>query len=400
MNDAVTLALERNPRVLIALQEIEAAGGRALQAGRIPNPEIGVRWNGTPGNFDVREADERDIGVSQQIEFPGRRSGRIEVASVDGEITALALERVRTLVEADVRKAYFRARCSQDIVSGLGEQLGLLGDVQRLLEDRYATGSGAYLDVLRARIEVARIRNDLAEAKRDMQTRGARLNVLLGNDPGHVLLLTDSLHRGASVMMADSLLRVLLEKSAAMRIARLEVARQDAALGLAKTSYFPDFTLGIFHQRRAGEPPFDANRYTGTTVNALGIELGFSIPLWFWHEPKGQVQEAAALKTIAEVNSGDVVRRVRAGIQDAIAAVKGAVMLVNGFEQSTLDDARDIVATGITMYQNNRIDLLNLLDIYRTARATRLEYARALLTYHVALADLASAGELPPGDEH
>ncbi|MEK9137193.1 MAG: TolC family protein, partial [Bacteroidota bacterium] len=307
----------------------------------------------------------------------------------------LNLERIKTLVAAEAKKTYYETCFSQEIIDGLEEQLHLLQDVQRLLSDRYQAGASNYLDVIRGKVEIARLNNDIAEAKRDLQTRKAQLNLLLGNDADHVLVLTDSLLHSPSFVDEDSLMRTLLEKSSALKIAQRTVFRQEAAVGLAKTSYLPDFSLGIFHQRRAEEPPFNANQFTGTTTNALGIELGISIPLWFWQEPKGQVQEASALRSIAEVNNSHVARRVRASILNAIAAVKVADAQIRVFDESLLNDTRDIVTTGIAQYQNNQIDLLNLLDIYRTARATRVEYARALLNYTVAFTDLEAAGELP-----
>jgi len=63
------------------------------------------------------------------------------------------------------------------------------------------------------------------------------------------------------------------------------------------------------------------------------------------------------------------------------------------FDRSLLADANDILTTGINQYRNNQIDVLNLFDIYRTYRATRIEYLRALTNYLVARADLEAAGE-------
>ncbi len=395
VKDAVAIALERNPRVLIALHEIEAADAKILQAGRIPNPEIGLSWNEMPFNFNITEADEQDIGIMQQIEFPTRRSGRIDVAMQDKEIAVLQLERTRTLIAAQVKKAYYSTRLGQEIIESFDEQLRFLKDVQRLLTDRYKAGSANYLDVIRGKVEIARLNNDIVEVRRDLQVRYAQLNLLMGWDADRVVELTDSLFHRSVPVDGDSLMRTLLENSAILKMAQHTMLREDAAVGLATTSYLPDFSLGLFHQRRAEQPPFDANGFTGTTKSGLGIQLGISVPLWFWQEPRGQVQEANALKEIARVNNDQLVRRVKSGILNALSALKSVDSQINVFDKSLLNDAEDILATAIAQYQNNQIDLLNLLDVYRTVRATRVEYARALLNYAVALADLEVAAELP-----
>lgn len=395
LKDAVAIALERNPRVLTALQEIEAADAKILQAGRIPNPEVGLSWNETPFNFNLGDADEQDIGLTQQIEFPTRRSGRIDVATQDKEIAVLQLERTKTLIAAQVKKSYYSTRLSKEIIQSFDEQLHLLQDVQRLLTDRYQAGTGNYLDVIRGKVEIARLNNDIVDVTRNLQVRRAQLNLLMGRDAEHTMELTDSLFHGSVPVAGDSLIRTLSEKSAILKIAQRAILRADAAVGLAGTSYLPDFFLGLFHQRRTEQPPFDANRFTGTTKNGLGIQLGISVPLWFWQEPKGQVQEANALREIARVNNENILRRVKSSILNALSAVKSVDSQLNVFDRSLFNDTQDILATGIAQYQNNQIDLLNLLDVYRTVRATRVEYARALLNYAVALADLEVAAELP-----
>ena len=124
------------------------------------------------------------------------------------------------------------------------------------------------------------------------------------------------------------------------------------------------------------------------------------MPLWFWNEQAGQVREATAARTVSELNSTRLARQVRANILNAVSAAEAADAQLRTFDQSLLSDIDDIVAAGIDHYRNNRLDLLNLLDIYRTARATRLEYARAVFNYSVALAELEAAGELPLDDSH
>jgi len=395
INEAVAIALEKNPRVLTAQQEIEAADAKILQAGRLPNPEVGMSWNETPFNFNIAEADERDIGITQHIEFPTRRSGRIDVATQDRQIVELQLERTKMLIAAQVKKAYYGTRLSQEIMESFEEQLRLLHDVQRILTDRYQAGTSNYLDVIRGRVEIARLNNDVAEVKRDLQVRLAQLNLLLGRNADHAVELTDTLFHGSVPVDGDSLIRTLSENSIILKIAQRAVHRADAAVGVAATSYLPDFSLGLFHQRRTEQPPFDANGFMGTTKNGLGIQLGISVPLWFWQEPRGQVQEAGALREIARVNNDQVVRRVRSSILNALGAVKTVDSQIRVFDQSLLNDAQDILATVIAQYQNNQIDLLNLLDVYRTVRATRVEYARARLNYAAVLADLEVAAELP-----
>ena len=395
LTQAIDIALQNSPNILRARKELEAADARILQAGRIPNPEIEISWNETPTNFNIAAADERDIGVRQQIEFPGKRGGRIDVATHDKDIAELSLERSKILVTAQVKSAYYKLLLSQETVRSLQEQVKLFKDLQELLTSRYQAGQADYLDVVRAKVEIARLNNDLAEALREHRLRKSQLNIIIGRNADEPFEADDTLSSVPLSLERETVVGQLLAKSAALQIARRFVVRQQSAFSLAKTSYLPDFSLGLFHQRRAEEPPFDANRFSGTTTNALGIQLGVSVPLWFWQEPKGQVQEAAALVDVASINHASTERRVRANVLSAFDLVKVVETQLTVFDETLLIDSQDILSTAIAQYQNNQIDILNLFDVYRTYRATRIEYLRALHNYAVASAELEAAGELP-----
>ncbi|OYV84551.1 MAG: hypothetical protein B7Z63_06745 [Ignavibacteriae bacterium 37-53-5] len=65
------------------------------------------------------------------------------------------------------------------------------------------------------------------------------------------------------------------------------------------------------------------------------------------------------------------------------------------FDASLLGDAEDELRAGLAAYQNNQVDALNLFDIYRTYRATKIEYARALYHLLAAKAELEASAEVP-----
>lgn len=398
LNDAIRFALQHNPDIVRAQKEIDVAESRIVQAGKIPNPELDISWNEIPQNFNVSDADERDIGIVQQIEFPTKRSNRIEVATADRKISELNLERTKSIITNRVKKAYYDVLLSVEILKSLEEQLKLLNDFQQLVTAQYHADQNNYLNVVRAKIELTRLGNDIVEARRESQFRKNQLNVVMGRNADNTFEVSDSLSYVPVVLQKDSLLASLTERSSVLRIVQQTVNRQQQLLSLAKSSYFPDFSVGLFHQRRAEEPPFNANQFTGTTTNAIGVQVGLSIPLWFWHEPKGQVQEANALIDIAAVNQRAVEMRVRASILNAFDFFKVAETQVKMFDESLLKDSQDILSTALAQYQNNQIDVLNLLDVYRTYRATKVEYARTLYNYAVALAELEVSGELPNED--
>ncbi len=389
LHDAVTIALKNNPEVLRAQREIDAASGRILQAGRIPNPELSVTFNEMPTNVRFGDANEKDVGLSQPIEFPGKRGSRIDVAEHERSIAEFLLARTKAIVSANVKRTYYQSLLAGEVVANLEFTIGLLSDFLKTVTERYQAGASKYLDVIRTKVELTRLRNDLVEARREQQTRFGELNVLLGRTGNTSVILADSLTHETLGISQDSAVATYTQRSNFMRIVEREVQRSQSVLSLARTSYLPDFSLGVAVQKRPGQ-----TSPTGST-NYLGFQFGASIPLWFWQGPKGEVQEAEALLNISNIRISAARLRVQQNILNAFRNARVAHEQLQVFDTSLLRDAEDELRAGINAYQNNQVDALNLFDIYRTYRATKIEYARALFNLLAAKAELEASAEVP-----
>jgi cobalt-zinc-cadmium efflux system outer membrane protein len=378
LTTAILIALQNNEQVLTAEREIEAASGRILQAGRIPNPNLIVAYNEVPTTFDVGGARERDIGISQTIEFPGKRGSRVEAAEIELGMAQFSLKRAQTIVSSSVKRAYYSVLLAAEVVENLGLTISLIGDFRAVVTQRYQAGSSRYLDVIRTTVELTRYENRLSE-----------LNLLLGRFPEEPLILADSLTYTPLTLAADSALAIYTHESAVLERAAQEVARGQSLLRLAEKSYLPDFFLGAVLQKRPGEiSPTGSSHY-------IGMEVGVSIPLWFWQGPRGEVQESQAALEASGIRFEATRRRVHQSIGAAYRTAQVAEGQLKVFDASLLRDVEDVLRAGISAYQNNQIDALNLFDIYRTYRATNVEYARALYNFSAAVAQLEAAGELP-----
>ncbi len=385
--EAISIALQNNERVLTAQRDVEAASGRILQAGRIPNPDLSVTYNEVPTNFSLGDAGERDVGISQTIEFPGKRGSRVAAAERALAIAELSLKRTQAILISQVKTAYYRVLLAAEVADNIEFTISLITDFLSVVTQRYQAGSSSYLDVIRAKVELTRLRNDLTEARRDYHIRLSELNVLLGWFPEQSVTLTDSLAYSPMQMTEDSAVVFYSEQSAFLQITIQEVARSQSLLDLSKKSYLPDFTLGAAFQKRP--------RQGSRSSDYFGVALGVSVPLWFWQGPRGEVQESQAVLEASRVRLDATRRRVRQSIRSAYRTAQVAELQLKAFETSLLRDVEDELRAGIAAYQNNQIDALNLFDIYRTYRATKIEYARALYNFSAAAAQLEAAKELP-----
>ena len=388
LNDAITLAMERNPQIRQAHQGVAASEGLALQARAIPRPELSAAWTGIPSGLEFGQAEEREIGMSQAFEFPGKRRLRGQVGDRGVELTQAQLERLKALVTARVKQLYYAALAPQTEIENLESVRDLLSGFVESTLTKYQGGEIPFVEVLRFKVELARLNNDLIEARRRLAVRLRELNLLLGQPPDAGFVLTDRLGFAPFFRTLEDIQTQAFRSSQALRIAQVATRQSGQSLQLARMGYAPDFRIGAF--------AFDT---PGAGNDGWTAEVGLEIPLWGWWEQKGKIQEAKAVQESRLIEREALERAVQGSVASSFERVKAAEAQVKIFQTSLLADTGDALQSAITEYQFNRIDALSLLDIYRTYKSTQIEYTRALLNYQIVLADLEVAAELPAFSE-
>lgn len=193
LDKAIEISLQYNPEIISASKEIEASVGKVLQAGRIQNAELSFEVNEIPNIYEFGNAGELDINFNQAIELFGKRGNKIQTAENQKRIAELNYERVKKLITAQVKKIYYSGLLANQIVESIESNINLLNDFLAQVTDRYQAGTSSYLDVIRAKVELAGLKNELFEAKKNYQQVIAQLNILLGNNYGTGFKFTDSL---------------------------------------------------------------------------------------------------------------------------------------------------------------------------------------------------------------
>ncbi|MDP1675910.1 MAG: TolC family protein [Bacteroidota bacterium] len=382
LQEAISIGLTVNPDILQAKQEIRSARGKMLQAGKMPNPEIGFSFNEIPSGYKVGLSNEKDISISQSFEYPTKRSNRISSASFDEQIAVAGVEQIKAKVSAGIKKAYINVQFAQITIRTIETQVSMFWDFQSLVTDKFKTGETKYLDVLRIEVETSRLQNELLEAKSNYFKMQSELKNGIGDSSSVFYSPKDSLKFIPVFADKDSLIELMTRQSNALVLNRLQIEKQESNLTLAQSSYYPDFGVGVAYQQRTPSSSF------------LGVELKVAVPLWFWQEPQGQVEEATAQLSIAELQLRSVERKIRNNLNSAFTNVQSTEQQVKNYEQILNKGVKDIMSVALSQYRNNQLDLLNLFDVYRAYRTTQAEYFRSVANYQHALVEFEIAAEL------
>jgi len=376
LEEAVAQAMERHASVIQARLEIDAARGRRMQLAAVPNPELAFEAAGLP-LWNSAGEKEFSLGFSQVVEHPRKRAVRREVGALGEMRAGIELGRTLNIVRGRVERAYFEAAFAEKSLADLESLLLNLEDYTGLAVERYKAGEVSYLDVVRGRLEILRVRNEIVEGRRLLKEKILVLNLLMGN-AGYTPLSFSTPLGFAPLGRTWEELKAAALAGSSMRLAAEGEKLAGRSLALARTMTLPDITFGLF---------LPSKRFGG-----WGVGFGLSVPLRRTG-PRGAAIEAEALVGQASVSTEARTRGILAALELAYADALALEEQIRLFQESLLREVEESLKTGIANYRYGKSDSLGVLDIVKSLKEVRREYLKALLNHRLSLIDIAAAGE-------
>jgi outer membrane protein, heavy metal efflux system len=248
LDHAVELALASHWEIQSAQRAVEAARAKILRAESYPNGEISAEFNNMPMNLHPGEADETTLRIAQPFEFPGKRSLRSAIASMDVRLAEVHLQYVRAQVSAGVKRAYVRAQLSMKLVENYERLVELIRQFQQTAALRYEARQVPFLEVVRSRIELAKISNQQIEERQRLKNAFAILRQAMGQEGSLPMSLPSELSYEPLGQQQSEAVQQLLQNRTAIRKMIIKEERSAGSLSLARKSYLPDFSVGIAYQ--------------------------------------------------------------------------------------------------------------------------------------------------------
>ncbi len=372
----IELSLARNPLWLSAEEDYQASLARVRQAREFPQPSLDFDSDLQPRLFDFRRSGESYFGLSQTLEFPGKRSLRGKIASSESREVLADKSLLRLDLVFQVKEAFYSVILADEKRRYALQDLDLARDFLSKAEAKFEAGDVARVEVVRAGVEVSKAATAVKLADSDALLAKARLNYLLGRGKYEPLDVEGDLVRTAVPIDREDLVRtaVASRPELAKSAARLEGEagrRTEAAL-----SYLPDFDLGVSRHRIVGEP------------KTWNVTLSFPIPLFFWQPARGRMAETRANIRSLERQSEDLRNLIVLEVEQACLSAAAAESQITLFEKEILAQAEDVYELILFSFEEGEIGGFELIDARRTLVEARRAYADALYAYSMTLAVL------------
>lgn len=371
-------ALARNPEIQAARQQWEATAKRVTQAGTLDDPTLQVQWWNAPQTFNLGQAENTIIGLSQKFPFPGKLALKEQVASRSAEMTEQALRAKERDLIARVKQAYYDLFLAHKAIQIHHEQIDLLKQFFEIANAKFRVGKGSQVDVLKAQVELSTLYQQLPVLEQRRDTAGAKLNTLLDRDPRFPLELPQGPRDGRFDKDLEELYLIAVNDRPELKAGELAIQRNERSRALALREYLPDLNVAV--QRFQN---FQAR-------DGFGAVVSINMPFAFWTKPKydAAVQEAAAAVAAARADLHTMENLTRFQIRDLLAKVRASWEVAVLYRTTVLPQAEQSVEAARAGYRTGKTDFLNLIDADRALREFHLAYYRALVEREHRLAEL------------
>lgn len=375
--DALALALMGNPELAMFSYDLRAGEALAIQAGRIPNPELDIRfWR----LDEARLGDAPDEGIrrrvilSQVFELGGKRQRRVELANAERSLAGWDYEAKRVEVASRVAEQFVAVLGAQERVEVHRRYVDYFERMQPKVSALVESGSIPTVELhqLKRRKGLAAIDRDRAGFELD----GARFRLAAswsGDAPRFTEAVGD-LEQSVEVPPIETVIELSRQSPAVARW-DAELERGEAALRLARSGRVPDLDYGVGIR---WEDDVDRRDYV--------VDIEIDLPIF--DRKKGEI--LAARHGISRARAGrEAAQAVSNGeIAEVYYMLAEAAARRRTLQTDVLPAARANFHANARAFEGLPDNLEALVDSRRDLARAEADYVEALIDYHQSLARL------------
>src|SRR5438105_4776524 len=418
LEQAILTALQQNPSILIARQEIERTKGLFIEVRAAALPQVNAtaqfqdldphlshvstgNQNTISGQVFSNVGAERtyslEIAVNQVIFSGGRVPGQISSASFQRDNSYYSFRNAIDLIVATVRQQFYLVLLDRALIGVQEESVRLLQSQLQDQQNRFEAGTVPRFNVLQAQVALSNQLPQLITARNNYTISQLQLAKTLGLDfdprrgdrppleaVGELLYVPREMPVTQAIALAK-------ENRPFLKPQKAIVLSNNSQVGVARSTYFPQINASAGEEFRSS--PLTDNIRAARSGYIFGATGSWAI--WDWGATYGRVKQARAILEESKITLDDDVRQVELEVQQAFANILQGPELVKATEKSVEQaaEALRLASARLDAGAGTQLEVLDARTQLTTAQSNRLQ---ALYTYNAAVAefDRATATEV------
>jgi outer membrane protein TolC len=324
--------------------------------------------------------------VGQTFPGPGKRALRSLVANDGISIAKADLEARRREISAEVRKAFYDLLRTDDELRVHDQQVAIARQAFEAARIKYSVGKVPQQDVLKAQVALTKLVEHLLMLEQDADVSRAILNTLMGRSPDSPLeVASQHAALGRLPTFAD-LQHLALESRPELMAATAAIKQAQDEAALTRRQYTPDFSASAGYMLMPSGSQFRHNYM---------IEGSMTLPWLNRRKHDSEISEAQATVEERQAEFEALRLAVFRQIQEALVRANSAKRLVDLYQNSLRPQSEATLRSTVIAYENDRTDILNLLDSQNTTLDVDYACFRALAEFEQRMAELELAVGAP-----
>lgn len=364
-------SLAARPELASAMAAVRASEERVGQSRALPDPmlQLGVQNDGFK-SIEVGRTETSYVSLmaSQTFPWPGKLRLQGNVAARDAEVARSAIVRVRLSTEAEVRRAYLELVLARQRATLLDEVEAIWRKALGVARAMYETGGASQTDLLRAQLELQRIKQRRVALETEAKLRVQALNRLRNHPLDEPIATPTRVDEQPALEPLRAVFseRAALARSPELAAARVAVLRSGESTALAERRRYPDFTVGTGIMYRGQMPPM------------WQVTLAAPVPLFSAGKQRHAAAESRALTQAAKNDVAALRQLIVLRTSERRAAFNAALETLAIYRQGLLVASRATAESTLAQYTTGKLSFAAVLEANAGYLADQEGYLQAV----------------------
>ncbi|MBP9096753.1 MAG: TolC family protein, partial [Ignavibacteria bacterium] len=339
----------------------------------IPKPQLFLEYEGVKGGLENFES--RKIGISQDLEFPSVYFMRSDVQSVQIDIAKAELQNKINSITAEIKQLYYSVIRNSALKDLAKDIVSISDDFLKVAERKFDAGVVTSLDVLNAKVNKTRAENELKNIENDLRKTFIDFRLLLNAEESELKITIDTSTHFYNVQL-EEMLSSAMKNNPEILLSKLRQDKAENRISLAKSLLLPNLSLKYYNQK------------LGTESGYYGFEVGVGIPVWFFLENSGEINEAKIEKKITQTEEYFTIKRVQANVKNAVEDFLNSKRQSEFVSKQVLDEARLIVDATRRSYEEGTANYSEFLQALKTFMEVQGAYTNNWYNFKISIINL------------
>ncbi len=368
----IDLALERNPIIAGAQGVIAQSEGKQIEAGAYPNPTITVQTADAALRDPSigRRMGERNMSLSQPLEWPGKRAARQDAADAGLAGATVGLEESKLNLIAEVKTAFYDLLLAERTVDLLQQNLEIVQEVARIVKVRVRSGEGPQFEAVKADVEVLKAKQEMTKARNAVRVKLVGLDTLTAGALGPRYKVQGDFRSIRDHLDPEQMATRDLSQHPTLKRQGKLVEQAEFTVTKERQSRMPDVTLFGGYAREVGRE---------------AVVAGLSLPTPLWYRQQGHIATALGTQRKEEAEliraRNNLAREINQHAREAETAQDQILV----YEEGLLKQAQEALRIAQLSFRQGASSLLDVLDAQRVQRQITVDYNLARFELSLAL---------------